>query len=227
MPLLLVFCALILAVGLLPRGLPSAGPGWDFLAATGYCGLAVVAYLGWDSESPAANPRLRLHRNLGVLASVLVSIHTFGYLLLDPTLIEYLKPTAPAYMLLGLAAGTALLVITVSSFPGPRRSLYRDFSTFRTWHRVLFVILIAGSLWHLLGTDFYLTGVWQWGSALAVLGMPPLGAYLARRARWQLPMSRPPVSTAAADLSAIRGGGAMLGLSALWAAIRLGACATC
>ena len=131
MPTLVLICLSMLAISLLPRGLPAAGFLWDFFNGLGFCGLAVLIALAWDSESPARNPRLRLHRNLAVVSSLLISGHALGFLLWDPTVIEYLKLRAPLYMLIGIGGYLLVVFATVSSFPPPRRFLSTSFSRFR------------------------------------------------------------------------------------------------
>ena len=227
MPLLLGFCVLILAISLLPDGLPAAGLWWDFLIASGFCSLAIIAFLGWDSESPASNPRLRLHRNLGLLAAGLCSIHSFGYLLLDNILLEYLLPTAPGYMLAGIVAFACLLAVTISSLPGPRKKFYRGFNKFRAWHRILFMLILLGSGWHVLGTDFSLTSPWQLAAGIVLLGLMPLSAYAGRRKRQPLPLSPAPLNVAIADYHTAWVGLAMVVLCAAYAGLRFAACASC
>ena len=224
---LLVLCALVLGTVLLPDGLPTAGFWWDFLIASGFCSLAIIAFLGWDSETPASNPRLRLHRNLGILASTLLVVHSIGYLLIDSTVIEYLLPSAPGYMLAGLGALLSLLVVTISSFPGPRKKFYGHFARFRSWHRALFSIILVGSLWHVAGTDFSLDSRWQLAVVGLLLAALPGAAYLSRRAGRPLPLSQPPATTLAADLSTAIAGLLMLVLSAGFAAVKVFACDPC
>ena len=224
---LLAFCLLVLIVGLLPDGLPSAGFWWDFLTAAGYCGLVVIAFLGWDSESPATNPRLRLHRNLAVASLLLCIVHSLGYLILDPTLTEYLLPAAPAYMLAGIVAFLSLLLVTTTSFPTPRRRLYPSFSTFRSGHRILFLVILAGSVWHTVGTDFSLTAFWQTVAIGILLGLLPAIAYVARRIRRQPPMTRVPFSTSRADRASLYAGVTLLSFCAGYAWIKALACDGC
>ena len=227
MALLLCFCVLILAIGLLPDGLPAAGLWWDFLIATGFCTLAIIAFLGWDSESPASNPRLRLHRNLGLLAALLCSVHSFGYLLLDSILLEYLLPSAPGYMLAGIVAFVCLLAVTVSSLPGPRKKFYGGFFRFRAWHRILFILILLGSGWHIMGTDFSLTSPWQLGAGIVLLGLMPLSAYASRRKGQPLPLGPAPPSTRFADRHTVGVGLAIIALCAAYTGLRYLACASC
>jgi hypothetical protein len=218
---------LVLIISLLPDGLPSGGFWWDFLAAVGYCGLVVIAFLGWDSESPSRPPRSHWHRNLGIAGSVLILVHAVGYLILDWTLVEYLLPAAPGYMLAGSAAGLGVLLITISSLPGPRRATYGNFTTFRKWHRALFLGVLGATLWHALGTDFLMAESWRLPVAGVLLGLLPLGAYLGRRRRARLPLAPAPHSTGAADQAAVAAGGVLLLLCLGYAQVKALACAAC
>jgi hypothetical protein len=216
-----------LVVGLAPAGGPSAGVCWDLLLATGYMGLVLLAVLGWDSEVPVNRPRLRLHRNLAILATGLVAVHAIGFPLLDPILIEYLKPTAPLYMLVGIGAAVALLAVTVSSLPGPRNAIYRTFPRFRSWHRLLFGIILGGSVWHTLGTGFTLAYPWQLGMVGLLAGLAPGMAYLARRADRPLYLTPPPGSERAADAQSVLAAAVAIGFCLAWSAVKWSLCATC
>lgn len=227
MAVLIAFAGLVLAIALAAGARPVAGFWWDALAAVGFCAAAVIAFLGWDSESPAGNPRLRLHRNLAFVAAGLVTGHAIGYLVLDRTVLEYLLPAAPAYMLAGIGAWIVLVGMTVTALPGVRMRSYSGFGAFRRWHRGLFLILIATTGWHVLGTGFSLDRRWQQVLIGLCLGAIPLLAYWRRRRRRPLPLSPGPAHTDAADASTIIVCLVLAGFSAAFAAIKLAACATC
>lgn len=227
MHLLVLATLTVLVLGLTPAGGPSAGILWDLLLATGYMGLVLLAVLGWDSEVPANRPRLRLHRNLAILATALVAVHAIGFLLLDPIVIEYLRPTAPLHMLVGVGAALALLAATVTSLPGPRSLIYRDFPLFRSWHRLLFGIVIVGSLWHTLGTGFTLTRPWQLVAISLLAGFAPGLAYLARRTRRPVYRTQPPGSERVADGQTALATAVAIGFCLAWSAAKWSLCATC
>ena len=199
MPALSLLSLSILALGLLPDRYPAAGFLWDWLAGLGFCALAMIAFLGWESESPATNPRLRLHRNIAVLATLLTALHSIGYLLYDSTLLEYLKPTAPPYMLIGVVAFAALLGATVSAFPGSRRTIYGNFKNFRSWHRWLVALVVIGSLWHVLGTSFSIVSPLQISLLVLLTLLLPSAALYSRRRQRKIPLTRAPASDATAD----------------------------
>ncbi|MGE0621003.1 MAG: ferric reductase-like transmembrane domain-containing protein [Pseudomonadales bacterium] len=227
MAALTAFAGVILAIALAAGALPAAGFWWDTLAAVGFCAATIIAFLGWDSESPAGNPRLRLHRNLAFLAAALATGHALGYLITDRTVLEYFKPAAPAYMLAGLGAWIGLVAMTVTSLPGPRRRSFAGFAAFRRWHRALFLAVLAATAWHVLAAGFNLTSRWQQVLAGACLVGLPVLAYWRRRRRSAVPMSPAPAHIAAADSGAIVLGVTMLALSVAYGAIKLLACADC
>lgn len=226
MPTLALICVAMLAIILLPRGLPAAGFLWDFFNGLGFCGLAVLIALAWDSESPARNPRLRLHRNLAVVSSILISGHVLGFVVWDPTVIEYLKLRAPLYMLAGIGGYLLVVLATVSSFPTPRRVLYRGFSRFRQWHLIVSVAAILTSVWHVLGTNFVINGILHsLLFCLLVLSVPAY-AYGRRRFTASLKRSAPPLSDDLADRQGITSFAACLALAGVYAGAKNLCCFT-
>jgi len=224
---LIAFAGLMLAIALAAGALPAAGFWWDTLAAVGFCAATVIAFLGWDSESPARHPRLRLHRNLAVLAAGLASGHALGYLIVDRTVLEYLMPAAPAYMLAGTVAWIGLVGMTVTSLPGPRRRSYTGFPAFRRWHRVLFLTVLAACAWHVLAAGFSLGTRWQLLLGAVCLGVLPVAAYWRRRCQRALPLTPAPAHTAAADTGAIVALLTLLVFSAAYGAIKMLTCDAC
>jgi len=219
-PALTLLTALTLAIGLLPVRFPAAGFWWDWLAGLGFCGLAMIAYLGWDSESPATSPRLRLHRNIALLATILTGVHATGYLIDDLILIEYLKPTAPPYMLLGIAAFTVMVGTTITALPAPRQYFYTGFSSFRNWHRWLVALVLIGSIWHVIGTDFTITTPMQTGFLILLTLLLPAGAFCARRLRVKLPLTTAPDSERRADNNTVALALLMLLFAGVYSAIK-------
>lgn len=222
---LLIF--IVLGIGLAAGALPSAGFWWDFLAALGYCAFALIAFMGWDSESPASNPRLRLHRNLAILGTTAGTAHAAGYLIIDATVIEYLLPAAPAYMLVGIVALLLLLGTTLSSLPGPRRRTYSGFSAFRDWHRLLYLLLLLTAGWHAIGTEFSFANPWQITIVILLLTFAPVLAYCARRLNRPTPLTPSPASEAAADRHPVLVALAMVLMSVAFAGIKVLACDVC
>jgi len=164
--------ALTAAAMLLPLALvngvrpaPRVAPLWDWLMAAGYLALGLMAVLApltarysrrAGASVLATQLVHRLHRDLGYIVLALVACHALGLLLLDATLIEYLKPTAPAGMLAGLAAALALLVLSVLAarrHRGPQRQ--RPGPRWRRQHRLLAAVVLVLALWHVIASGYY------------------------------------------------------------------------
>ena len=207
--------------------LPTAGFAWDFLGALGFCAFAVVAVLGWDSESPARQPRLDLHRNLGILACILIFVHGVGYLFIDWTVIEYLLPAGPGYMLVALCAFVALLAMTITSLPRFRSRSYGTFASFRRWHRLIYLVVLGATAWHVLGTDFSLGRPWQVAAVALLLCVVPLAGYLARRLALSPRLTAAPASSAAAARAPYLTALGAIALAAVYAGIKQFACVAC
>ncbi|MEZ5560955.1 MAG: ferric reductase-like transmembrane domain-containing protein [Pseudomonadales bacterium] len=182
MPGIVAIVGLISASVFLGGRLPAGGWLWDLLNGIGLSACAVLAAIGWEAESPARAAGMDRHTGLGVVALLLVLGHAVGLLVYDPVLLEYLRPTAPGYMLCGLGALAALALLTLGSYPRPRRRLYGNHRRFRLWHRLTWLAVLLALAWHVIGSGFYLhTPLAAVVFASAVMGLP-LYAYAARRA---------------------------------------------
>jgi hypothetical protein len=113
-----VACAI--AAVLLMAPLPaSAGLVWNIGAGIGYASLvfAVVLYLFPLRGDGVPHRRLftaSQHRRLGWIALILAGLHTAILLAAQPLVGHYLLPSAPFYMLCGLAALIALAVLVAT-----------------------------------------------------------------------------------------------------------------
>jgi hypothetical protein len=177
---LVVASALLLLAAALGSG-ASGGIAWDLLNGAGFSACALYVHLSWVSASPARQPGLDMHSALAIWICVFATIHGVGLLLLDPTLLEYLEPDAPAYMHAGVAGLLVLILLTAMSFPGPRQRVWRSWPAFRSWHRWLWVALLGGVAWHVIGAGFYLdtdAARMLGGAALVLL---PLAFWVDRR----------------------------------------------
>jgi DMSO/TMAO reductase YedYZ heme-binding membrane subunit len=193
-------CILLLfAITLFPDALPAAGNIWDWLGGIGLVAMGFLLSLCWEAESPARQPRLNVHRNLAMAALTLSTLHGVGYLVTDPISIEYLKPTAPLHMLIGIIGFMLLLLLTLTSLAGPRRRLYAGFRSFRRWHIWMSIAVVATAFWHVLGTGYLINGVPRTGLFTLFALAAPAIAYLLRRQGIPTAISSAPVSPAAAD----------------------------
>lgn len=184
MLLLLLAAALGSSVG--------AGARWDLLNGAGFAACGLFVYLSWLSASPARQPGLDAHSDLAVWICVFASVHALGLLVAEPTLLEYLEPGAPGYMLVGVLALLVLLALTAVSYPGPRRHVWRSWPAFRAWHRWLWLGLLVAIAWHVIGAGFYLDTPAAQLLGLAVLALLPLGFWVDRRLLREGPRAQDP-----------------------------------
>lgn len=178
--LLLFFCLATLPAwfgGLVP----ASGWEWDFINGIGFAAVGAVAYLGWDSQTAASLPSQRLHSNIAIAAALLVVMHAAGFLLLDSYTVEYLKLKAPLYMLAGLAGALVIVFLAITSLPRLRRRVFSRYSLFRSRHTVLSIAVLALTVWHVLGADYYLPTWYAKTSFVLIAGGAPLFGYVTRR----------------------------------------------
>lgn len=155
--------AALLVLALLPAFGGFAGIGWELAQAAGLAsGLACIALSGSpvrprDSVPPTLLS-LRRHTLIGWLALLAAAIHIGGLVLVDRTVVEYLKPTAPLYQLAGIAATLLLLILVLSSLAGVRRRLWVSHRGFQATHVILGSVLAALIAVHLVVTARYVGG---------------------------------------------------------------------
>lgn len=220
MPTFLAIAFVTLLATFAAGRLPAGGVGWDLFDGLGYLAVALLAYLVWASPRPARGGALRLHIQVSILACVVVAVHAVGLLVLDPTVIEYFKPKAPPYMLAGLAAGIGMTALALTSPSTIRRRLFGHYGQFRLWHITASSAIVAGALWHVLGSAFYLQ---QWSSRVLLilsLAVLPAAAIALRRRRRPVPTVTRVCSVDEADGNAIGIVVAVAVLAVLFAAVR-------
>lgn len=160
-------CLLPVAILLGLGAMPGLGYAWDFANAAGLLGACLLGLLFVIAGRPQPRPLyegkffLRLHRDLGFAAVALLLVH-IGVLLVDePLLIEDLLPSAPGYMLAGLASAILMPVLAISSLNRVRPRWSNGAASFRRWHyggSLLALLLMAV---HVLGAGYYSGGVWK------------------------------------------------------------------
>jgi len=160
-------CLLPVAILLGLGALPGLGYAWDFANAAGLLGACLLGLLFVIGGRPQPRPLyegkffLRLHRDLGFAAIALLLVHIVVLLVDEPLLIEDLLPSAPGYMLAGLASAVLMLVLAVSSLSRVRPRWSSSSASFRRWHyggSLLALLLMAV---HVLGAGYYSGGVWK------------------------------------------------------------------
>jgi hypothetical protein len=155
-----IACALAAAVVMLP--LPaSAGVFWNIGAGVGYAALmfALILYLFPLRGDGVPHSRLftvSQHRRLGWIALFLAVLHAVILLIAQPLVGHYFLPSAPLYMLCGLAALIALAVLVatgISARSGLRHAAPPRAARFSVAaHAVLAVLLLGLFGAHIIGS---------------------------------------------------------------------------
>lgn len=174
---------------------PRVDGWWDFcmalgLAATGLLALMPVLSARWWAPQYRAAEVARLvqqlHRWLSYLLLALLVAHVLGLVLLEPRTVDYLLPTAPAYMLAGLGALLLVLVLVLTS--RFRARLGWASAGWRRWHAAMAATAIGLSAWHLWGSGYFFAA-----SGTLVAGGWLLFVPIALALRWR---HRPPATSA-------------------------------
>lgn len=137
--------------------------GWEISEILGLAGaLACLALCGCPVRPRESTPPVLLslgrHELLGWIALAAAALHIVSAAAADHTVLEYLKPTAPLYQLMGIAAFAVLLVLVASSVAGSRRRLWRSHRDFQATHIVLGCLLAAVLAAHVITTNRYTGG---------------------------------------------------------------------
>jgi Ferric reductase like transmembrane component/Class III cytochrome C family len=137
-------------------------PAWEISQLAGFAsGIACILLCGCPVRPRDAVPptllSLHHHQLIGWAALIGAVLHIGGLLLADPTVVEYLKPTAPFYQLAGIAATVLLLVVVLSSLVSVRR-WWASHRGFQATHVSLGLLLVALIAAHVVVTDRYVGG---------------------------------------------------------------------
>jgi len=161
------------------RGPAGIGPWWDYcmalgLAATGALALLPMLSARWWAPRTHAADALRLvqqlHRQLSYWLLALLLAHVVGLVLLETRVIDYLLPTAPGYMLAGLAA---LLLVSVLIVTSRYRSRLRWANPgWRRWHAAMSLAAIGFTGWHLWGSAYWFATPASLATGAWLLGVP-------------------------------------------------------
>ena len=157
-----VLAAALAVLALAPLAAVGAGRAWGVADLLGLGSLlACVGLCAWPvrprvAPTPPAVTLAR-HRLLGFAALALALLHTVGLLVVEPQLIEHLLPTAPLFMLAGLAALLVLIALCVTGLWVVRRH-FPSSGAFQLLHIALGVLLLGGLAVHAVGAGRYLPG---------------------------------------------------------------------
>jgi hypothetical protein len=132
-------------------GAPAMGAGWF-----------------WDT----GNRRLdvRAHQVIAYVVLTLAVAHAFWFLLGDDIAVEFIKIGAPDYMWLGIVGLFLFAVLIMTADLPDRLRLHKSYPSFKYWHRVLTVVVIACAAYHIIASDFYL-GTWYQAALFAMVSL--------------------------------------------------------
>ncbi len=151
-------------------GLPGNGLVWDFAVALGFGALALMATM---FVLTARFRRLTapfgidaiyfFHRQIAYVIALMVLLHPLLLLAEEPLLVEYLKPSAPPYMLAGVVSFAALAALVASSVA--RRALHLHYDLWRRVHVACAVLAVGAAAAHILGVNYHASTAgtrWLW-----------------------------------------------------------------
>lgn len=150
-------------------GAPAMGAGWFWDAGNG---IGFAAFAGLLYLTITSNRRLDVsaHQVLAYVVLALGIAHAFWFLLGDATTVEFVKIGAPDYMWLGIVSLVLFAALMTTANLPERLRVHKDYPSFRYWHRVLTVVVIAGAAYHIIGSNFYL-GTWYQGLLFALVSL--------------------------------------------------------
>jgi hypothetical protein len=196
-----IACAVAVALLLCP--LPaSAGFVWDIAAGVGYGSLVFAVALYLYPLRGEGIPHRRLftvsqHRRIGWIALILGLVHAAILLVVQPQTGRYLLPSAPLYMLCGVAALIALAVLVATGISA-RSKLRRGAaagasSSGVATHAVLAALLLGLLGAHIVGSGQLIDRPIKTVTSSVLLAMAllctawrPLSARIRTRLQWTL-----------------------------------------
>jgi len=157
---------LILALLFVAPAAPQNGLLWDALMAVGMlaAGLLVAIpfisprlWLRYSGNPRALRTLLSLHADISYAAIGLTLIHTIGLVVAEPTLIEYLKLSAPWSMLAALVSLLVLVLLVVTSWY--RIAMKIRYRNWRLWHVAMSLVAIGLMAFHVVDAGFFVNTI--------------------------------------------------------------------
>ena len=141
---------------------PTMGAGWFWDTGNG---IGFAAFAGLLYLTITSNRRLdvRAHQIIGYAVLLLIVGHAFWFLLGDATAVEFIKFGAPDYMWLGIVSVVLLAILITTAIVPDRLRVHKDYPSFKYWHRVLTISMIASAAYHVVVSNFYLDAWYQAG----------------------------------------------------------------
>jgi len=180
----LALIALPLVLMFVPPRAPQNGWWWDILMAAGMAGASLM--LAIPALSPRAwihfggDPRhlrllLRLHLDASYIVAGLIVIHTIGLVVIEPTLIEYLKLSAPWSMLAAIVSAVLVFVLILSSLY--RTGFKLPYRTWLIWHIGLSTTAMALMVFHVVDAGYFINSPSKTIAFVALAAGPSLVAF--------------------------------------------------
>ncbi len=169
-----VFCAVLIVSFVTNPGL-SGGWYWDLGNGLGFAALASLICLAVITPKLGG---LRSHQWISYSAAVYILLHALWFLLGDRITLQYILPGAPAAMWAGILALLLVVFLIVIALPSFRYRAHRHHTAFRQWHLWLSIIIVAATLYHVIGSGFYIRSWVQFLLLLAVVLAGYLGRYI-------------------------------------------------
>lgn len=170
---------------------PTLGDGWFWDTANGIGFAAVVSILYLSLETGRGVGAVQRHERIAWFGFALVVVHAGWFIASDTIVVEYLKLSAPVYMLAGIVATVLLFGLLVSSQPAVRRRLWRNHAGFKNVHWWLAVGMLGLAVYHVAASGFYLSAEWQQALFVVfVVAVPVLARVFAFSGRVNIDVGR-------------------------------------
>lgn len=173
----------------------SSGAYWEWLNGFGFVAFSLCLYLFVERARPKAWPRLRgdlfywWHRLMAFTLLFFATAHGLSFLVLEPLSLEYFSLRAPWYMLAAWLAWFLFLYLCLASVRPFRQYLSAKGLVFRLSHGLLSIVALLASLYHIIGSEFYLKAFNLWAVS-AVLVAVVLLYYGVNRLRQVISLSQ-------------------------------------
>ena len=145
----------------------SAGRYWDFGNGLGFAALAGLICLGLITPKASS---LKVHLAIAYTTIVIVLLHALWFLLGDEIALQYILPGAPISMWAGILAFVLSIFLTVTALPSYRYRSHYNHRYFRHWHLWLSVLVMAATLYHIIGSGLYIRS-WPQYVLLAIIAL--------------------------------------------------------
>ena len=144
----------------------SAGWSWDFGNGLGFSALAGLICLGLIAPKLCG---IKSHQWMGYITVLIILLHALWFLLGDAVAVQYILPGAPAYMWSGVLAFVLVVFLLVIALPSYRYRAHQQHEAFRRWHLWLSILTLVATLYHMVGSGFYIRSWLHYGSLLIVV----------------------------------------------------------